>query len=115
MIKLLFNILFLIYYYINIIYLFFIKLICKNSKDANVPSLLCFFETGNESQANYCIKLRDNFQHEKTINYHIKSEESMPFAIKFKIKNKIIDIQTVFDDSENAMNQALQKMYSLLN
>ena len=88
---------------------------CKNSKDANVPSLLCFFETGNESQANYCIKLRDNFQHEKTINYHIKSEESMPFAIKFKIKNKIIDIQTVFDDSENAMNQALQKMYSLLN
>ena len=87
---------------------------CKNTKDVNVPTLLCFFETGNEKQANYCIKIRDNFENEKTINYHIKSEENMPFAIKFKIRNTTHDIQTAFDDSETAMNQSLQKMYDLL-
>ena len=87
---------------------------CKNSKDPNVPTLLCFFETGNESQAAYCLKLRDNFQNEKTINYQIKSGEKMAFAIKFKIRNTIHDIQNNFDDSENAMNQSLQKMYDLL-
>ena len=87
---------------------------CNNEKNSNIPTLLCFFETGNEAQANYCLKLRDNFQNEKTINYQIKSEANMTFAIKFKIKNKIYDIQTVFDDNETTMNQSLQKMYNLL-
>ena len=87
---------------------------CQNAKNSNVPTLLCYFETGNEPQANYCIKLRDNFQNEKTINYQIKSEENMKFAIKFKIRNTVHDIQTVFDDSERTMNQTLQKMYELL-
>ena len=88
---------------------------CNNAKDPNVPTLLCFFETGNELQAAYCLKLRDNFKHEKTINYQIKSGEKTPFSIQFKIKKTIHDIQTVFDDSEQAMNQTLQKMYDLLN
>lgn len=88
---------------------------CKNVKDPNVPTLFCFFETGNEPQAVYCLKLRDNFQHEKTINYQIKSGENTKFIIQFKIKNTTHDIQTVFDDSENALNQSLQKMYNLLN
>ena len=88
---------------------------CQNVKDSNnVPTLLCFFETGNESQANYCIKLRDNFKHEKTINYQIKSGEKMPFAIRFQFKNTTYDIQTVFDDSEITMNQTLQEIYDLL-
>ena len=87
---------------------------CKDTKDVNVPQLLCFFETGNERQANYCIKLRDSFENEKTINYHIISEENMPFSIKFKIKNTTHDIQTTFDDSETALKQSLEKMYELL-
>ena len=87
---------------------------CQNVKDSNVPTLLCFFETGNQNQADYCIKLRDNFKHEKTINYQIKSGEKMPFAIQFKIKNTTHDIQKDFDDSETTMNQTLQKMYDLL-
>ena len=76
--------------------------------------LLCFFETGNEAQASYCLKLRDNFRHEKTINYQIKSGQNMPFVIKFRIKNIEHEIQNVFDDSEMTMNQTLQKIYSLL-
>ncbi len=87
---------------------------CQNAKEQNVPTLLCTFETGNETQAAYCLKLRDNFQNEKTINYQIKSGEKMAFAVKFKIRNKIHDIQNNFDDSENAMKQSLQKMYDLL-
>ena len=87
---------------------------CQNAKDQNVPILLCTFETGNESQAAYCLKLRDNFHHEKTINYQIKSGEKMAFSVKFKIRNTIHDIQNSFDDSEITMNQTLQKIYELL-
>ena len=88
---------------------------CKNEKELNVPSLLCFFETGNQSQADYCLKLRDNFKHEKTINYQIKSGEKTKFVIQFRIKKTIHDIQTVFDDSEQTMNQTLKKIYDLLD
>ena len=87
---------------------------CQSAKDSSVPTLLCFFTTGNDIQANYCLMVRDNFKHEKTINYQIKSAENMPFKIQFKIKNKVHDIQTVFDNSENTMNQTLEKMYALL-
>ena len=87
---------------------------CKESRDTNVPELLCFFETGNDSQGIYCLKIRDNFKHEKTINYQIKSGQGMKFAIKFKIKEKIHDIQTEFNDSEEEMNKTLNKMYELL-
>ena len=82
---------------------------CQNVKDSNVPTLLCFFETGNQNQADYCIKLIDNYKQEKTINYQIKSHEKMPFVIRFKIKNTTYDIQTVLDDNETTMNQTFQK------
>ena len=87
---------------------------CKESRDTNVPLLLCFFETGNGPQCEYCSKIRDNFKHVKTINYQIKSEQDMKFAIKFQIKDKIYDIQTEFNDSEEEMNKTLNKMYELL-
>ena len=87
---------------------------CQDAKDSNVPTLLCYFETGNETQANYCLMIRDNFKHEKTINYQIKSGGKLQFKIQFKIKKKLYDIQTEFDNSENAMHQALNKMYDLL-
>ena len=87
---------------------------CKASKDIDYPVLLCFFETGNNAQCTYCLKIRDNFQHEKSINYQIKSEKDMKFSIKFKINNKTYDIQTEFDDSDETMNNTLNKMYKLL-
>ena len=86
---------------------------CKESKDP--PTLLCFFESGNIAQGTYCLKIRDNFKHEKTINYQIKSQKDMKFSIKFKIKDKIHEIQTEFDDSEEKLNETLNKMYQLLN
>ena len=87
---------------------------CNNTKDSCVPTMLCFFETGREDQANYCIKLRDNFKNEKTINYQIKSGVKMPFSIQFKIKGKVKVIQDRFDNSDIALNDSLQKMYNLL-
>ena len=87
---------------------------CKEAKEFSYPTLLCFFETGNTAQGIYCLKIRDNFKHEKSINYQIKSEKDMKFSIQFKIKDNIHDIQTEFDDSDEAMNNSLNKMYELL-
>ena len=86
---------------------------CKESK--SIPTLLCFFETGNVPQGKYCLKIRDNFKHEKTINYQIKSEKDMKFSIKFKIKDKMYDIQNDFDCSEEKLNDTLNKIYQLLD
>ena len=88
---------------------------CKTSKEVSYPTLLCFFETGNMAQSAYCLKLRDNFKHEKSINYQIKSEKGMKFSIKFKIKDKTYDIQNEFNDNDENLNIALNKMYELLN
>ena len=86
---------------------------CQNS-NSKIPTLLCSFQTDKQEQYSYCLKLRDNFKHEKTINYQIKSGMNLPFKVQFSVRGKIYDIQTVFDDSENTMNQTLQQMYSLL-
>lgn len=88
---------------------------CKENKDISFPTLLCFFETGNTDQEAYCLKIRDNFRHEKSINYQIKSEKGMKFSIQFKIKDKIHEIQTEFDYSEEKLNSTLNKMYQLLD
>ena len=88
---------------------------CSNSKDINYPTLICYFEIGNEEQKNYCLKLRDNFQHEKSIKFEILSRPDINFTIKFKIKNKIINIQENFINTDEAMNQALDQMYKLLD
>ena len=87
---------------------------CDASKD-QLPALLCFFETGNEEQKQYCLKLKDNFQHERAIRFEIKSSPGVAFAIKFKLKGKIHDIQNEFDSSEFTMNQTLEKMYKILD
>ena len=77
--------------------------------------MLCFFETGNEDQQQYCIKLKDNFKHEKAIRFEIKSSPGVEFSVKFKLNGKIHEIQSNFDSSEETMNQSLEKMYSLLD
>ena len=87
---------------------------CKTEEGKSPPTLLCFFETGNEEQASYCLKLKESFKNEKSINYRILSGKNMKFKIQFKIRNIAHNIQTTFDNSDNAMNQALQKMYGLL-
>ena len=39
----------------------------------------------------------------------------MKFSIQFKIKDKIHEIQTEFDYSEEKLNSTLNKMYQLLD
>ena len=88
---------------------------CDNAKEKNYPVLLCFFETGNEDQKQYCIKLKDNFKHEKAIRFEIKSSPGVEFSIKFRINGKVQEIQSNFDSSDDAMNQSLEAMYRLLD
>ena len=108
----------------------------KSERPPMKPTLICFFEHGNEEQKNYCIKLKDHFQNEKTINYEIKSIPKVPFLIKIiykdkeeKIKSipkvpfliKIIykdkeeNIQEEFNNSDSVMEETLRKAYDFLN
>ncbi len=88
---------------------------CKETKESNYPLLMCFFQTNNEEQKAYCIKLKDNFQHTKPIKFEIKSMPDTNFLIQFKIKGTVHRIQEVFNDSNEAMNQSLNRMYQLLD
>ena len=88
---------------------------CNESKDMNYPTLLCFFENENEEQKNYCIKIKDNFRHQRSIKFEIKSSPGIAFGIKFRINKNVHNIQTTFDSSEQAMNEALEKMYKILD
>ena len=76
------------------------------------PTLICFFEKGNEKQKDYCIKLKDNFFSEKTIRFEISS--GVFFSIQFKVNGKIHEIQNTFDNSEEALFSTLNKAYDLL-
>ncbi len=88
---------------------------CDETKDSNYPLLLCFFQTGNEEQKAYCIKLKDNFKHEKPIRFEIKSMPETNFLVQFKLKGTLYKIQETFDSSDQAMNESLNKMYNLLD
>ena len=86
---------------------------CDAEKEKKFPNLLCDFEKGNQEQKEYCIKLRDNFQHKTTIRYQIKYGEQ--FSVKFQLKGKIHMIQNNFDNSEECMKKTLQDIYNLLD
>ncbi len=88
---------------------------CGEAKEQNYPTLLCFFNSGDEDQKAYCIKLKDNFKHEKPIRFEIKSMAGVPFSIKFKCNNQVHDIQNDFFSSDDAMNESLNKMYAILD
>ena len=77
-------------------------------------TLICFYETGNETQKAYCIKLKDNWHNEKGIKFEIKSVPQVKFAIKFKYNQKLTELQKDFNDSEETMNETLQKAYNLI-
>ena len=88
---------------------------CKDAKGVEMPMLICFFELNNEAQKNYCIKLKDNFQHDLSVRYEIKSMVDKTFCIQLKIKNNTYDIQKDFNDSEEAMKNTLNKIYEKLD
>ena len=87
---------------------------CSEAKE-NLPTIICIFEEGNETQKQYCLKLKDNFRHEKKTKYSISSSTQLTFSVKFKNNENLYDIQNTFDNSEVAMNKALEQMYEILN
>ena len=87
---------------------------CCGGKKDKYPTLICFFESKNEEQKEYCIKLKDNFKSEKIIRFEIKSLPNVPFKIQFKIKDKIHDLQTEYSNEDDVMNETLEKAYELL-
>ena len=87
--------------------------LCKN-KELSLPELLCSIDNNNEQQKSYCIKLRDKFQNEKPIQFRIK--HGLQFKISFKLLNgKTYKIQDNFVDSDEILNESLDKMHILLN
>ncbi len=78
------------------------------------PTLICFYEQGNNEQKDYCIKLKDNFKNEKTIKFEIKSVPQVNFSVKFKVNGRLHVIQTEYNNSETVMNESLEKIYNLL-
>ena len=87
---------------------------CDETKD-KYPTLLCFFEPNNEEQKNYCIELKNNFQHEQSIKFQISSTPQVGFSVQFRLKGTTYKIQETFDSSREAMDSSLQKMYKLLD
>ncbi len=85
---------------------------CSESKD-QLPTLLCFFVNGNEQQKDYCLKLKDQFRHEKPIRFEIKSTPGVNFSIKFRVNGKIHNIQSVFNEGE--LENSLNIMYRILD
>ena len=87
---------------------------CCGGKKDKYPTLICFFETKNEEQKAYCIKLKDNFRSDKTIIFEIKSLPNVPCKIQFKKDGITTDLQTEYSNEEDVMNETLQKAYDLL-
>ena len=88
---------------------------CDETKDNYAGVLIAFFEQGNESQKEYCLKLKDNFRHSKSIKYEIK--EMNLFSIQFRLRNKSepFKIQENPDLSDEALKKALNDMYNILD
>ena len=91
------------------------KLLKMGDSEDYYPTLLCFFENDNEKQKQYCFKLKDNFQHEKTIRFEITGYIVTEFKISFRLNGQTYLIQDIFDDSDEALHESLEKMYTLLN
>lgn len=74
------------------------------------PSLLCDYET--EEQKDYCINLKNKFQHSKLISFEINHSDK--FRISFKINDKVHVIQEELVYSNEERDKSLQKIYDLL-
>ena len=88
---------------------------CDSKQSDDIPTLLCFFESGNEDQKAYCLKLKNQFKHRRTIKFEIKSIPGVSFSIKFKCDGKLTVIQSQYDNSDETMEDTLQKAYKILD
>ena len=80
--------------------------------DEKYKEITVLFNIENEEQRKYYQKLKNN--NKLNVCYKETKEPTFPFFIKLDIGDNIYDIQTEFDDSEEAMNKALNKIYELI-
>ena len=86
---------------------------CNDSRNRMI-TLICYYETGNNEQKSYCNKLKENYKGNTHIRFEIKDIPQVHFGIKLRISDKTIDIQKVFDNREETMNEILEKIYKCI-
>ena len=89
---------------------------CNETKDITFPKILLFFEFGDETQKEYCLKVKDNFKYQSAVSYSIFSQAEVPFSIQLKLKGESqpIKIQENKDFSDKAMNESIAKICKIL-
>ena len=87
---------------------------CTDPINKQMPTLICFYETGNEMQKNYCLKLKENYNGSKPLKYEIKQIPQVSFSIKLRINGKLIEIEKIFDNREESMKETLKKIEELV-
>ena len=85
---------------------------CCGGKREEFPILMCFFESKNKEQKEYCIKLKDSLQPENSIKFEVKSFKNSNYSIKLKRGGQEYDIENTFD--ENQLQSSIDKIYQLL-
>ena len=50
----------------------------------------------------------------RELNLKIKCVSQIKFSVKFKFNQKLTEIQKLFDDREETMNETLEKAYNLI-
>ena len=83
--------------------------------EINIPLILCLFDSNNEEQKAYCLKVITLINHKQAIKFEIKSIPGSPFSIKINYFGKLIVIQNQYDNSEKMMEDTLLKIYKILN
>lgn len=85
----------------------------ETKNDSKLPMLICEFAIGKEDQKTYCVNMKDNFRHAKTIAFEIK--ETDHFKISFVKKGKVHVIQTDATLTPEMRDKTLQEAYRLLD
>lgn len=84
------------------------------NKPDRFPTLMMYFDLQSEAQKQYCLNLKENFHHFRTVKFLINGCPNEKFRILFKKDNKIYTLQDTFINSEQAMNATLNKAYEIL-
>ena len=84
--------------------------------EQNLPILILTFDGGNKEQMEFLMAFKSEFHPKNSLKFQISSNQQSKFSIKFQRPNEQpIDILTNYDTSGEAKNQALNKLYELVD
>lgn len=86
---------------------------CSESSDSNKPTLLLEYQSGDNSQKAYLLKLCESFKSEKKIGFKL-SDLTNKFTVKLSHNGKEFLIQDEFVDTEEKLKESLDKIYNFL-